>query len=256
MQDSLIKSRNIMERVPGTAPIAEKLNCLPEKFASMDKEVLNTIIEIRENLDAIKLEYTDPQTFSAETDFLHYLDLLHHATEDGYSIIITSMDTPCGSRRFTTALGEKLWQLGLDINLSDKWRVSYCAVIDEGEKVDEKISDTHSVSITCKLGNSGIFVKGVGMQKVDVQRQCSVLIDGQEMAVQRWGISFVIYDKESGKLIDSLNFDTYSDNLMCSVRGFFQCFRNLWIVCLEILLFIRVIRHFLTRICRKMNKEF
>lgn len=209
------KVMQYIERVPGTAPIAEKLNCLSEKFASMDKEVLNTIIEIREKLDSIKLEYTDPYALSTETDFSHYLDLLNQASEDGYSIIVTSMDTPCGSRRFTPELGEKIRQLGLDINLSDKWqwRVSYCAVVDEGEKVDEKISDTHSVSITCKLGNSEIFVKSVGMQKVDAQRQCSVLIDGQEVAVQRRGISFVIYDKESGKLIDSVNFDTFSDNL-------------------------------------------
>lgn len=33
--------------------------------------------------------------------------------------------------------------LGTDINLCDKWRASYGAVIDEGIKVAEKISDTH-----------------------------------------------------------------------------------------------------------------
>lgn len=169
--------------------------------------------EIREKLEMIKIEYTDLKEFQMEYDFSRYLDLLLQASEDGYSILITSMDTPCGSSKFTKQLGEKLQLLGLSINLYNQWRASYCAVIDEGAVLDEKISHTHSVSINCRLGNSEIILKSVGMQKTDALRQCSAVINDQENAVCHRGLSFIIYDKNRGGIIDSVNFDTDSDEL-------------------------------------------
>lgn len=80
-------------------------------------------------------------------------------------------------------------------------------------KVDEKISDTHSVSISCRLGNSEIILKSVGMQKADAARNCSVMINGQEKAVRHRGLSFIIYDKEAEKVIDSVNFDMFTNDL-------------------------------------------
>lgn len=49
------------------------------------------------------------------------------------------------------------------MNLYNKWRTSYCAVIDDGNKIEEQISGTHSVSITCTLGKTEVFVKSAGM---------------------------------------------------------------------------------------------
>lgn len=174
---------------------------------------------IGEILERVEIERTSSEEFRAETEFSRYLDLLLQAAEDGYTIIITSRDTPCGSRRFTEELGERLRLLGLSVNLWNKWRASYCAVIDDGYKVDEKISDTHSVSIRCTLRNTEIFVKSAGMQKVDSPRMCSVMIDGRERQVGHRGLFFVIYDKESGNVVDSVNFDTYSDNLLAYRAG-------------------------------------
>lgn len=203
-----------LNSIAETSCWAEALNGLKKDLVCGDAEAIPIVIgNIRESLDTAKIEYTDPGKFTAETDFSRYIELLYQASMDGYSILITSMDTPCGSSRFSEKLGEKLQSLGLAVNLCNKWRASYCAVIDEGQRVDEKISETHSVSISCCLGGTDIFIKSAGMQKADASRQCSVKINGVEKAVRRRGLSFVIYDKESKKVIDSVNFDTYSDNL-------------------------------------------
>lgn len=174
--------------------LSEQVNCMKEKLSN------------------INIERTNIEEFREETNFSRYIDLLFQAVEDGYSIIIASMDTPCGSQRFTNELGEKLRMLGSGTNLSNKWRASYCAVIERGQ-IDEKISDTHSVSMDVTLGNAEVFVKSAGMQKVDSPRMCSVTINGKERAVKRRGLSFVIYDKENDRVVDSVNFDTFSENM-------------------------------------------
>lgn len=188
--------------------------------------VLERLDDVKKGLDAIEIERTSAEVFWAEADFSRYIDLLRQAEEDGYSIIITSRDTPCGSSRFTEEMGERLRTLGLDINLWNKWRVSYCAVIDEGRKVDEKISDTHSVSIRCKLGKADVLVKSAGMQKVDSPRMCSVMIDGKERRIGNRGLFFVIYDKENDVVVDSSNFDTYSEDLVASHLGMRSALRE------------------------------
>lgn len=210
------------EGITGTEQFATALRALEKKMSSERVEDAVDSVQIsniKEKLDEIAIERTCSEEFRSETDFSHYIDLLFQAVEDGYSIIITSMDTPCGSSRFTSELGEKLQRLGMDINLCDKWRVSYCSVIDEGIKVDEKISGTHSVSIACTLGNAKVLVKSAGMQKVDSPRMCSVIINGRENAVKRRGISFVIYDKESDAVVDSVNFDTFSEGMSALRSG-------------------------------------
>ncbi len=204
------------EGIAGAEQFAAELRQLERMLSlrSKDIELSRQIGDVKKKLDEIDIERTSLEKFREEADFSHYIDLLYQAMEDGYCIIITSMDTPCGSRKFTSELGEKLQRIGLEVNLSDKWRASYCTVIDCGVKVDEKISGTHSVSIACKLGNAEVLVKSAGMQKADSPRMCSVLINGRECAVKRRGISCVIYDKERDAVIDSVNFDTFSEGMI------------------------------------------
>lgn len=203
------------ETIDNTNQLVTELKELGQilSYESKRNELLGQIGSIREELDKIDIEHISLEKLREETELSHYIDLLSEVLQDGYSVIITSMDTPCGSRRFTRELGEKLRLLGMDINLCDKWRASYCAVIDSGIKIDEKISATHSVSITCKLGKAEVVVKSAGMQKADSPRMCSVMINGRERVVRRRGISFVIYDKERDVVADSVNFDTFSENM-------------------------------------------
>ena len=195
----------IMQYVEGIAnadQLAAALKQLGSMLSSGSEciELSEQVNCMKERLNNISIERTNIEEFREETNFSRYIDLLFQAVKDGYSIIITSMDTPCGSQRFTNELGEKLRMLESGTNLSNKWGASYCAVIERGQ-IDEKISDTHSVSMTVTLGNAEVFVKSAGMQKVDSPRMCSVTINGKERAVKRRGLSFVIYDKENDRVV-------------------------------------------------------
>lgn len=209
------------ENIACEKPFVMELKQLRDMLCSEREytEISEKISSIKQRLNTMEIERTAANEFRAETDFSRYIDLLLQAMEDGYSIIIASMDTPCGSRRFTSELGEKLQLLGLDVNLYDKWRASYCAVIDDGNRIGEQISGTHSVSIACTLGKAEVFVKSAGMQKADSPRMCSVLINGQECAFMTTGIAFVIYDKERDMVVDSVTFNTFSEDLNASRPG-------------------------------------
>lgn len=215
------KVTQYVEKITNTDQLVSTLKQLEVSLSSGNgcAEVAGKVNRIKQNLDAIDIESTNLEEFRTEIEFSHYIDLLFQAVEDGYSIIITSMDTPCGSPKFTRELGEKLRMLGTEVNLWNMYRVSYCAVIDGGSKIDEKISNTHSVSITCTLGNADVFVKSAGMQKADSPRMCSVIINGRESVVRRRGISFVIYDKEKDIVVDSVNFDTFSERMIAMRLG-------------------------------------
>lgn len=224
ISDMIFFVDKIIQYVEGSAN-ADQLTAALKQLGSMlssgseCKELSEQVNCMKEKLNNIDIERTNIEEFCEETNFSRYIDLLFQAVEDGYSIVITSMDTPCGSPRFTYELGEKLRMLGGGINLSDKYRVSYCSVIDEGVQIDEKISDTHSVSMAVTLGNAEVFIKSAGMQKADSPRMCSVMINGRERAVRRRGLSFVIYDKENDMVVDSVNFDTFSESMNALRQG-------------------------------------
>lgn len=224
ISDMIFYVENLIQYAEGIAS-ADQLAAGLKQLGSMlssrkECTVLSEQINcIKEELNLIDIECTNIEEFRKETNFSRYIGLLFQAVEDGYSIIVTSMDTPCGSHGFTKELGEKLRTLGFETNLSNKWRASYCSVIDGGVKIDEKISDTHSVSMSVTLGDAEVFVKSSGMQKADSPRMCSVMINGQERAVKRRGLSFVIYDKENDIVVDSVNFDTFSDGIIALRPG-------------------------------------
>ena len=116
---------------------------------NIDKEMVDNLLH-RINVMCIS------EILKEEEDFSNYIDCLQMVCKSGISIFITVCDTPCGSPDFTYAMGEKLCQLGLNVNLSTKFRASYCAVIDGKKNLEEKISEISPLTINCKLGQSVI----------------------------------------------------------------------------------------------------
>ena len=82
-----------------------------------------------------------------EENLSNYIDGLQMACQSGFSIFITICDTPCGSPDFTFEMGERLRQLGLNVNLSTKFRASYCAIIDEKKVLEEQFSEINPLTI-------------------------------------------------------------------------------------------------------------
>lgn len=187
----------------GIGSITGKLAEIGKGIATCDSEtVISGIASLRGDiLDCEGLVLTS-EALGSETDLSGYIDLLAIAAEDGYTIFLTTMDTPCGSSNFTFEIGAKICSLGIGVNLFNRFRASYCAVIDGGE-VDQQYSDTHSVSISKELNGNRIFIDSAGMMKVDCVRHSNIKINDRQVGICRRGLSFVVYDKDSDTVLDS-----------------------------------------------------
>lgn len=154
------------------------------------------------------------ELLSSETDFSQYLDLLSQYARD-YLILIAAGDTPCGSSKFTPELAVKLMSVGFAIPLHNKWRCSYAAVADSGKLVFEGISQTHTVCFKQELGGTSVMVESSGYDVGDGVRGSKILINGGNYTVGWRGLTFVIFDKTTETLIDSVRFDTYNTDIPC-----------------------------------------
>lgn len=207
-----INSQNL-EQTCITELLLDFLNILEKP--DNETALIETLNQIDSAFDKVTYENISSELLQSEDNFSQYIDLLKQATEEGLCIFIAVDDTPCGSPNFTYELGEKLCEIGLDINLYDKWRCSYCAILDGKTKIAEKISDSHSVELTHMFGDTTVSLKSVAMGIPDEFHNSSIKIDNMQVAVNqnRRGISFVVFDKVNKSVLDSVIFDTYRDSL-------------------------------------------
>lgn len=149
-----------------------------------------------------------------ETNFSRYLDLLFRNKEQ-YIIFVVARDTPWGSH-FTRSLTTQLMALGLKIDLYGKFRYAYAAVLDQGERVFEKISPntTEKVEWSGQVGDIAVSLESRGFEAAP--SNAKIELDGQDYSVSLRGLNIVVYDKASSDVVDSVNFDTWTESLTCT----------------------------------------
>lgn len=139
-----------------------------------------------------------------EADFLKYMRLLKGFAKK-YCVIIVARDTPVGpstTREMTSAL----MGIGLQINLYGKYRCAYAALIDAGQIVFEELRPS-IVEKKVTLGRNEIELVSIGFNAGS--RRGLIRIDGKECSLNRRGLNIVVYDKATGAVLDSTNFDTF-----------------------------------------------
>ncbi len=149
-----------------------------------------------------------------ETNFINYIDKLIKCAKEN-TIIVAVNDTPCGSANFTQGLSQKLMQVGFTIPLFNKWRCSYAAVIDSGILMFEGISQTHSIHFECVLNSLKLEVESKCFGVTGGVQGCKILINDKHYAVNMRGINIIVLNKMSGAVLDSVSFDTYSNDIFC-----------------------------------------
>lgn len=148
----------------------------------------------------------------AEIDFIKYIGILKGLTKK-YCIMVVSVDTPCGPF-VTREIVNMYMDIGFKVDLFDKYRCSYAGILDEGKVVFEEVSATDKIQKCIKLENCEVELASVGFN-VPHAKHGFIKINGQNHSVGGRGLSFVVYDKVNNKVIDTVRFDTYSQNFVC-----------------------------------------
>ena len=102
--------------------------------------------------------------------------------------------------------------LGLKESLIGKTQHAYIAVIDRGKVIQEELAATSSNKIIADgtiSNNLHFHVESAGLPAGDF---CSIIINEYQYAVNKRGLNFVVYDNKSGKVVDSVVFDTWAEN--------------------------------------------
>lgn len=132
------------------------------------------------------------------TDYLSYIN------DSCYSVFISVKDDAANA--LTEEIVEEMQKLGLNIDLSGKYRNSYYAIISDKEIIED-IGDV-------KLEKNGVIEDiGLTYSIVSAGYDCgdvsSIIINGNEYSQNSRGLNIVVYNNETNQIIDSVCFDTY-----------------------------------------------
>lgn len=175
------------------ALLRDTYQCMPNPDAQYD----SMLADYKKVIDVVMLE--------TETNFSSYVEHLAEKKED-YTIYISAANeyTLSMTPEDYALLEEKL---GLRLISQGQYTDSYLAVLDSGELLYEAVSNRridHQMTVngqSVRLASCGWFSGPAS----------SVVINGKDYAggASR-GLHFVVFDKESGTVIDSVAFDTYA----------------------------------------------
>ncbi|MCM1227451.1 MAG: adenylyltransferase/cytidyltransferase family protein [Clostridium sp.] len=189
------------------------------------------IIEVKDRIDQFldcysftRGEGLSSEKLKNEHDFVEYLKLLKKFAQR-YCIFVNSCDTPWGPA-FTQEITQLMMDIGFKIDLYGKFRCAYVAAIDAGELIFEKIEeDTNkaiNITITTEQEDE-IKILSAGFGSYEYQAGfTTITINGTEYSMNaRRGLGFVVYDKVTKNVLDSVSFDSYED--FRDIRADYRC---------------------------------
>ena len=132
-----------------------------------------------------------------------YLALLNH---DQYTVVLTSKDEFTSELRESTV--EVLRQLGLSADLIGQDGCNYVAVISGGEVLSEQISFDR-VEYRGALRNGYVPLYVLSTRDEWGNGLTSIRIGEEEYSKNQSGLNVVVYNNQTGKIVDSVWFHTY-----------------------------------------------
>jgi len=189
-------------------------------MSHLNKEIYNQIELKKENsrlktdLEAAKGKGLSIDKLKSEQNFIEYIKMLRFFSKR-YMVMISARDTPCGPA-YSNEISLEVMKLGLQIDLSNKFRYGYAAIIDAGELKYENISSTvfDWVECKCTVDDVSIEIKSIGFNAPQNSTGL-ILINGINYSPSGRGLNFVVFDRVTKSVLDAVNFDTYSENFPC-----------------------------------------
>jgi len=189
-------------------------------MSSSNKKVNNEahlkkeITRLKAELEAAKGKGLSINTLKSEQNFIKYVRMLCSFSKR-YMLIISASDTPCGVA-YTETVSSEVMKLGLHIDLCQKFRHGYAAIINAGVLEFESLSSTiyEWIEHNCYIEDVSVEVVSVGF---DAPKPSTALIriNGRNYSPCRRGLNFVVFDKVTKTVLDAVNFDTFNINFPC-----------------------------------------
>ncbi len=165
---------------------------------------MNAIEEIRRN-----------QLLRETSVLQEYLTLLKAFKNE--LIVFAVKDTP--GYYISDMICGQMKELGLTADIQNNHQCAYIGVINDGIVTFEKVSAPYE-SISNELYDNGIYAV-IKSAAYFAANRASVIINGNEYAINNRGLNIVVYSKENQYLIDSVCFDTHDKKLPC-LRNFIR----------------------------------
>ncbi|MBR1812175.1 MAG: hypothetical protein IJ766_11115 [Clostridia bacterium] len=161
--------------------------------------------EQRPDYDAALRLYQKTRTVTAlqsATDFSAYLRYLSEYGQN-WTVFIAAQE------EYTSGMADsdyrQLEGLGLKLVRDGNYADAYLAVMQDGQAAYEAVSN-RPITRSMELGDLAISLNSSGWNSVS---HSSININGAEYSNQTRGLNIVVYDNESGQVIDSTAFDTF-----------------------------------------------
>lgn len=143
------------------------------------------------------------------TDFSSYLARLKEAG-DHWTVVVSA------AKNYVGGMVDEDYQLlsdfGLELIEEGGVRDSYIGVVSKGETIYESYSD-YPVYYNDRIEGSGF--SAVSVNEWLAGAGASIQIDGQEYSLSGTGLNIVVYDHETGLVVDAVSFDTTMPEKSC-----------------------------------------
>lgn len=140
-----------------------------------------------------------------KTDILEYLEALN---QDDYIIFLSAKEDIASG--MNEEIMNALKKLGLQTDLTNKEEYSYYAVISP-EKVVEECSVDPLTGIGSIPGLKPDLSYNITSNGSNRDGRSSIQVDGKEHSPNRGGLNIVVYNRDTGKFVDAVCFDTGSE---------------------------------------------
>lgn len=170
---------------------------------------------LEDQLSAARGHGLSAEKLQAETDFMSYVKLLKGFAQR-YCVMIAVCDTPVGPFTTREATGA-LKSIGLNVDLFQKYRCPYAALIDAGILIFEQICLETSEIIDQKihLGEDEIELISVGYNAPIAPKETCIKINNKVRSLGGRGLKIIVYDKVTKTILDTVAFDTYAETTPC-----------------------------------------
>lgn len=190
---------------------------IPKSNSVPSPSGVNPYLAAGDGLSAEKLK--------SEQDFKSYLSMLKGFAKR-YCIMVAAKGTPVGNA-FTDSISAAFMNVGFKTDLRGKDFCGYVALIDGGRVVAEILQpDTSkSVNISVNLDMAQeVNLFSSGDKSFEVNKGL-ISVKGREYSVNGTGLNFVVYDKVTDSVIDTVCFDT-ADNSPLRIENYAEKFHE------------------------------